>query len=221
MPERAKPGADWPTIKARFLAGETAYSIAKTAPVSRQAIEKRAKSEGWKDQRPQVGESATQMVAQVGVGTWLDRCQDMTPVGPKDTPETRALIAQLLSEGFGFERSAKAAGISRATLDRYREADPAFDTVCRDAQLAWERLRHHRLEAASNRGDARVDQWWLERHPETRTEYAGARAGAAGGPVINIQLNVPRDLSGQMPKAGDRIETIDVTPDGATISMGD
>ena len=42
-----KPGVDWIEIEERIKNGESIYPISKDYDISRQAIEKRAKKNGW------------------------------------------------------------------------------------------------------------------------------------------------------------------------------
>jgi hypothetical protein len=49
------------------------------------------------------------------------------------TPEKRAIVLEALADGLTLREAAKSAGIGRATLWEWRQADPAFERECRDA----------------------------------------------------------------------------------------
>lgn len=173
---------DWTAIRRRYEAGESAYRISVSLgnKPTRQGIEKRAKREGWGKHSDNSDGNA------VVNGNWLQRVGDYSPVGDKDTPETRALILQTVSEGLPLEAAAKYAGISKDTLDRYRAGDAVFAAQIEQAQQEWHRRRLASVERAADTGDAATGRWLLERHPATRDMY---RPSNAGGPSVAIQIN--------------------------------
>ena len=57
-----KPGIDWEEIKQRLANGETATAVARDHDVTRQAITKRAKKEGWLQASGAATNGATKVV---------------------------------------------------------------------------------------------------------------------------------------------------------------
>lgn len=171
----------WNAIKAAWESGTTSYQLAKDYPITRQAIDKRAKAEGWSrdagNQQP---------------GGWLGvACQtniiDEPRVGA--TPEKLAGILESISAGATQEIAARAHGISPDTLRRWIERDKALEHAIDAArgQRAIKRMKS--VEAAHERGDWKAAAYLLERDDMTKTQFGGHQG--AGG--ITIVLNIPRE----------------------------
>jgi hypothetical protein len=209
----SKPGVDWTAIEARVRAGESFRSIADKlteagTPISHVAISKRANKEGWKK-----GNDWSKAVTK-SVATLTGQPQgEVKPNQPvlfnKDTPAARAQILQDLSLGLPYKSAAERAGISEATLGRWREADDDFAGQCNAAVRAFEAKHVANIDSAADRGDWKAAAWRLERHPATRADY-GQDDKRGGGPQFVVVLNIPR--------AGDNPPTIEA--DYAEVSNG-
>src|SRR3546814_1549983 len=79
----------WPAIRRRFEAGEAANAIAKDVPVSKQAILKRAKKEGWTETGKWLPATRATTTAEK-IANPTDRSSKMIASFGKRTPETAA-----------------------------------------------------------------------------------------------------------------------------------
>ena len=208
MPQPNKPGLPWPTIQARYAAGESASALAKELGCSRQAIAKRAKKEGWWDfdriaspapetksdpvtpepVTPQTTEPVTQtpppIIVHKGKGkSPLDR------YGLRTT-ENAELAVSLATEGKTYVMIAARLGMTPSALKQWRDDDSAFNTALQDAMGVYVGERMDDVTKAAQRGDARAAQWTIERHPLTREELGSGRDGSGGMTVVVV--NVPR-----------------------------
>jgi len=118
----------------------------------------------------------------------------------KDTPEVRASILSLISEGVPKTIAAECSGVNIDTLSRWINDDQEFAIEVRAQERRAVADRVQRIGAAGKRGDWKADSWYLER---TQREIFGSDAGKSGG--LAVQINIMRD--------GDP-EVIDVTPSG-------
>ena len=149
----SKPGIDWVVIEARVKQGEALAAIARDYNISRQAIQKRSKRDGWlsvneavKDAR-RVARKVTGLPMSVAVqpvqpvaGVQPDGKVQPSVTKPainvgvqkfnKDTPEVRASILSLISEGvpktqreiFGSD-AGKGGGLA-VQINIMRDGDP-------------------------------------------------------------------------------------------------
>ena len=204
MPQPNKPGLPWPTIQARYAAGESASTLARELGCSRQAIAKRAKREGWWDFdriASQVPETKSETVTPEPAPTATDpvtppivihngsRKSSLDRYGNR-TPENKAEILRLAAGGATFNTMAARAGMNPSALKAWRDAEPEFEMAIQDAMSRYIEARMGNINAAADRGDARAAQWAVERHHLTRDELGSGSAGN-GGPTI-IVVNVPR-----------------------------
>ena len=207
---------DWDEIKARVVSGEGFSAIAKDYTISRQAIQKRCRNEGWID-----GKERT-----VAVRRELRKLNKVQPeMQPELQPETvvqpekdaqsvavrqpsapvllkrdkRAAVLELLGQGVPKVHAAAVAGVSEATLHRWVNEDDEFKREGRAAESAAVALRVQRIGKAGEK-DWRADSWYLER---TQRATFGSDAGKAGG--VAVQINIVRD---------NEPEVVSVTPAG-------
>ena len=213
---------DWDEIAARLMRGEPTLRVAQDYQISRQAIAKRAKREGWLDSQAKMqtalknAEHLTGMelaVRSQPVAVQPDHVQPVAGVQPsatksattkrgvqkfdKDTPETRNAILCLLQDGVPKAHAAQASGVSESTLRRWIANDERFSSEVRAAESAAVALRVQRIGKAGEK-DWRADSWYLER---TQRAAFGSDSGKGGG--VAVQINIVR---------GDEPEVIDVTP---------
>jgi transposase len=176
MPNQSKPGVDWLEIKRRYLGGESISNLTKVYPVSRQAVHKRGRKEGWL-----LPDSVRTPLAAVTL-------QDSHAMW-KARPEKLGEYLKCLTEGMNKGLAAKACGLSRPTILRWRDSNRDFDAACEAATAHWARGRIENINKAGDRGDWRADSWLLERHPETRGDFQGPKS--EGGASIHVVLNIP------------------------------
>ena len=204
---------DWDEIAARLMAGEPTARVAQDYEISRQAIAKRAKREGWLDsqvvmqsarknaehltglkvaiRRPRVAVQPSATVSATNAG--------LVQKFNKDTPEVRNAILGLLKDGVPKLHAAQAVGVHENTLNRWLNDDSGFSAEVRAAESAAVALRVQRIGKAGEK-DWRADSWYLER---TQKATFGSDAGKGGG--LAVQINIMRD---------GEPEVVDVTPAG-------
>jgi len=213
---------DWDEIAARLMKGEPTSRVAQDYEISRQAIAKRAKREGWLDSQAKMqtalknAEHLTGMelaVRRQPVAVQPDHVQPVAEVQPsatkgattkrgvqkfnKDTPEVRNAIIGLLRDGVPKTHAAQASGVSLDAFNAWVSRDADFAGLVRAAESAAVSLRVQRIGKAGQK-DWRADSWYLER---TQKATFGSDSGKGGG--VAVQINIVR---------GDEPEVIDVTP---------
>jgi hypothetical protein len=218
---------DWDEIAARVMAGEPTARVAQDYEISRQAIAKRAKREGWLDsqvvmqgarknaehltglkvaiRRPRVAvqpvqPEEVQPVANVQPSATVSATNaGLVQKFNKDTPEVRNAILGLLKDGVPKLHAAQAVGVHENTLNRWLNDDSGFSAEVRAAESAAVALRVQRIGKAGEK-DWRADSWYLER---TQRGTFGSDAGKGGG--LAVQINIMRD---------GEPEVVDITPAG-------
>ena len=156
---------DWPTIRNSYERGVSPCEISKTLTESpsRQAIEKRAKKEGW----------------QVAV---------VLPEQEKAVSDsTRAIVVQKVRNGVPFTQAAREAGITERTLYNWRHDGSGFAEILEAARAAFLSKQIERIDEAGTR-DWKAAAYLLERAPETRSEF-GQKQDSGG---LTIVLNIDR-----------------------------
>ncbi len=169
--------AIWAEVRERYEAGETAGQIAKTPGFpTKQAINRRAKREGW------------------------ERKLELVPMGsggtvaiPTDLDPRRRAALEALSDGGNYRDAARAAHVSDETFRLWRK-DPKYLALVLavESELKLEMLRHVRKGAAR---DPKHAEWMLMHHPSIRGEF-GDRQHTTQIGTIRIGNIVPRSLPG-------------------------
>lgn len=184
---------DWDEIKQRVVHGENFTAVARDYEVSRQAIQKRCKKEGWVADKPittavrrelHKRNQAMQPVAEVQPVQPVKAQPKASVLGRQDK---RAAVLELLAEGVPKAHAAPVAGISEATLHRWMNEDERFKSDVRAAESAAVALRVQRIGRAGEK-DWRADSWYLER---TQRATFGSDAHKGGG--VAVQINIVRD----------------------------
>jgi hypothetical protein len=191
----------WNEIRDRFIKGESATAIAKDYPVSRQAIQKRAKKEGW-EKDGWLERAKETPTAKAVAKPKTNREKVIVSLG-KRTPENAAEICRLIERGVPHTVAAEAVGMHRDTLRAWRNDDPDIDAMVHAARKRSIARKIERIDEAGERGDWKADAWHLERAPETRAEFGGSKTHDVGG--ITVILNVADPKQPEMP-------VIDATP---------
>ena len=187
MPQPTKPGIPWAEIEQRYRSGEKAMCLATEYDVTRQGIEKRAVKEGWRGEQRinQLRQATAQEVAKAKP-TNLDR-QGLR------NPENARLAIELAEMGATYAVIAARCGMTPGALNHWRDAEPDFNLALQNGLAMHAESRLGNVNDAAERGDARAAQWMLERNPLTRTEYGQAQS--AGGPTLNVVINIPDSMS--------------------------
>ena len=184
---------DWDEIKQRIVQGENFTAVARDYEVSRQAIQKRCKKEGWVADKPITMAVRRQLHKRNQAMQPVAEVQPVQPVKaqPKASvlgrQDKRAAVLELLAEGVPKAHAAPVAGISEATLHRWMNEDECFKSDVRAAESAAVALRVQRIGRAGEK-DWRADSWYLER---TQRATFGSDAHKGGG--VAVQINIVRD----------------------------
>ena len=197
---QAKPNVDWTTIQKQYVAGYKAFSLSKMHPVSRQAIDKKIKKEGWlqegKLDYKNVVAAKKIVEVKTATATKTDATKEMivksSPVQmfSKDTPEVREEILRHIAEGVPKGISSETSGISEKTFYEWIRKDESFAISVRAAERKAVADRVQRIGLAGKRGDWKADSWYLER---TQRQIFGNENNKLG--AMNLQINIMRDTS--------------------------
>ena len=191
----------WNDIKDRFIKGESATTIAKDYPVSRQAIQKRAKKEGW--EKDGWLERAQQTPTAKAVAKPKTQSARVIASLGKRTPENAAELCRLIERGVPHTVAAEAVGMHRDTLKAWRDDDPEINAMVVAARYQTIARKIERIDEAGQRGDWKADSWYLERAPETRGEFGSSKTKGFDG--VTVIPNVADPNLPEMP-------VIDATP---------
>ena len=157
----------WERAREMRVNGASLSEIARTIGVTRQAVAKRDKREGWLNQ---TGEPLP-----------------ITGIAPK-----RAVVMNL-RRGCSIKVAAEAAGVHPNTVGNWRRQDPNYDSECRAAISKYGVDRIADLTRASERGDVRATKIALEKHESTRDDYAPEAAPEGLVVVLNIERDGGND----------------------------
>lgn len=177
MPRNYKPGLDWPSIRERYESGETATEIQRTADVTRQGIEQRAKREGWirKVITPAVAHGQLTSIAAVEA------------MGSRTDANAKMILDELMS-GAHPPLAARRVGMAPETLVAWMRDDPIFGQRCIEAQITHTRAIQGEINDAVKR-DWKAGAYLLERHPLTKAEFkTDSDKGKQG---ITVVINLP------------------------------
>lgn len=183
---KAKPGIDWPEIEVRYRAGESAYALGKCYDVSKQAIHKRARKEGW---------SQPAKVTKAATNGWLTMDNWSTDLASRDaySPESAATILENIKQGATFKLAAAAIGIHADTLTDWRKASPNFWRAIEKAQATFA-LRHvGNIAKAGDKGDWRASDRLLQSHPMTKEDFQDKQSGGVSI-TFNINRAAPQEI---------------------------
>ena len=171
---------DWPTIRARWEAGESANQISKTEGYPSQvAISKRAKKEGWE-------------TLEVKSFTEL-------PV-PKEYWDNLEPNKQIVIQAFArgartIEEAAARADVHESTVHRWKKQDATFKRLCLAARL---KTRDRLVDSVITKADQdwRAAAWYLSKaHAD---EF-----GDKGQPIQRNTFNVLGHINLGIPRGDD------------------
>lgn len=170
----------WAEARQRYEAGETAGQIAKTPGFpTKQAINRRAKREGW------------------------ERNLELVPVGdggtvliPTDLDPRKRAALMVLADGGNYRDASRAAHVSEETFRLWRK-DPNYLALVLavESEFKLEMLRHVRKGAAR---DPKHAEWMLTHHPSIRGEF-GDRHQTTNIGRIKIGHLIQRDPAHKIP----------------------
>lgn len=169
---------DWAGCRDQWEAGLSAHKLCKLYPISRQAIDQRAKSEGWvKHDR---------IVNTLPAVTGFYELIASTTA----TPEAIALILKSYEDGNSQNVVAAMAGFSHTTLANWRRDHAEFDKAVRKAQAKHASSLINNIKRASDR-DWRAADRLLQVNELTKAEHQPSGADQ-GKPAINVVININR-----------------------------
>lgn len=105
--------------------------------------------------------------------------------------ERKRAFAELIAQGLNFTEAAEAVHVDRATAFRWRQQDPEFAQVCRDAlKISIERLEHEAERRALN-GSDKLLMFLLERRAPEKYHIA-QKMEHSGGVSLQVVTGVPQ-----------------------------
>tara|TARA_R100001460_G_scaffold10335_4_gene24451 strand:- start:4701 stop:5336 length:636 start_codon:yes stop_codon:yes gene_type:complete len=196
-----KPGIDWQEIEARVRSGEPLLRVSKDYDISRQAIIKRSRKEGWLDSNKKI-----RLAKKVVTGVTKEKSVTLKSVAKpfskyiqkhaKDKPETIDSILGLLRSGNPRKIAVQASGVSMDSFLRWVREDMSFADNVRKAESMAVADRLQNISAAGKRGDWKADTWVLER---THKDIFGEKESKNNN--LAVQININR---------GDKEEIVDI-----------
>ena len=185
-----KVGVDWAAIEAGWRAGETMGSLGRRHGVSRQAISKRARKEGWTPSDDALAIAATttaQRIARPVTGP-----DHRLAASGTRSPAVMQRVLDILATGGTIPLAARRIGMSPDNLRDWLRDDEPFRLAADAAAAEFGSGLVERIADAGKRGDWRADAHLLDRHPATRDEFGPRHAEGVQGPgPILIQINAP------------------------------
>jgi len=162
---------NWPSIRARYIAGEKPYAISKSlnGRPGASAIGKRRDKEGWDNYRKN---------GDIKVPPTASQAKTM---GRQET------VLDALRKGATITLAAAIAGVARDTVHRWRKADSQYDTDCRQAMGEFGQEHLGYIVQASQNGDSSMSKFLVERHPSTKEDY-GQQINTASGLTLNFGI---------------------------------
>jgi transposase-like protein len=204
MPALSKPGIAWQRIAADYAAGASLSALSRRYGVTRQGIAKRAGREGWHRDPEAVAPASSRTAQRIANPVTPADCR-LIADGRRSVPNMQAVLAALRI-GAPVTVAARRVGLSDDALRAWVDDDPDFARLAEAARADGLHTRLERLEQAAERGDARIDQWALERHPLTRDEFAAADRGKASLSItVVFEAGVTALDSAAEIRAGDRL----------------
>ena len=196
-----KPGIDWQEIEARVRSGEPLLRVSMDYDISRQAIIKRSRKEGWLDSNKKI-----RLAKKVVTGVTKEKSVTLKSVAKpfskyiqkhaKDKPETIDSILGLLRSGNPRKIAVQASGVSMDSFLRWVREDMSFADNVRKAESMAVADRLQNISAAGKRGDWKADTWVLER---THKDIFGEKESKNNN--LAVQININR---------GDKEEIVDI-----------
>lgn len=154
----------WDEIAARVRSGESTSVIARDYQITRQAIDKRAKKQGWRDPIQANGHDV--------------------PI----TADTREKILDALRNGVPLKIAATSVGTTYNQLLAWRKADMEFSDEVEQARADHLANLHREIFAASGRGDWKAAQAMLQASPETKADWTSKSGRGEGVIKVNVAI---------------------------------
>lgn len=150
------------TARDMRINGASLSAIAREIGVTRQAVARRERKEGWLNQTGQPG--------------------------PTDGMDPKRAVIANLRRGCTLKVAAGAIGVHPNTVGNWRKSDQKFDAECTAAMNQYAADRITDLTRASERGDVRATRLALEKHEATRSDFGPEKVDNQ----LLIVLNVSR-----------------------------
>jgi hypothetical protein len=202
MARPSKPGVDWLDIHRRFANSETPHAIskalkAKGAPISRHAIEKRAKKNGWQPGVQPETHLAALATQTAEIIEKVKNDPDGASIGERRialfsdrSPQLASEILTLIGCGFTLPDIAKLCNQPESTLRLWVKDDTKFAAEFERVRVRAVAEQINRIHKAGE-SDWKANAWLLERSPLTRDRFTGV-ASRGSGPAVQVVVNVPR-----------------------------
>lgn len=175
-------GYDWPYIRQRYEAGETAYAISKRmgGKPTKQAIQKRASKEGW--EQIEVADSGPERLPIVAKALRIN--------AHKLTDELLQTVLGMIGMGASEQLACQAAGISQRTWTGWKAKDERLQDAVQRARAGKLSEWIGRIDRASET-DWKAAQALLQASPETREHFGKDGQGSKLEVVIHIDRDAP------------------------------
>jgi len=167
---------NWNLIKPRWENGETSTQIARDVDVTRQAIDKKAKKEGWQRQSA----DSPMNWLQLAENTYI--CASKS--SDKRTPGIVGAILDSISRGVPQGIAAKMVGVSPSTLTKWKREDPELVRLMSMAGSQAVDVYVQLIRKAGER-DWKAVRFLLENHPEAAEDY-GQKSKSSGPLIVNF-----------------------------------
>lgn len=172
------------------MAGESENAIASDFQkrgqyITRQAIAKRRKREGWHE------EANPLILPAAGNPPSFDHLAGMKHWGKRSEENATKVVGWLQATG-NLRLAAKSVGVEQAALSQWMSDDPQFAAEVERANIEFCLARIDEIVAAGRRGDWKASEKLLALHPLTREDFAAADSEGKGV-TINLQFNVARE----------------------------
>lgn len=175
---------DWPYIRMRYEAGETAYAISQAMgwKPTKQAIMKRAAKEGWERAEPSDDDELPERLPIVA--------QALSIRSHKLTDELLRVVLGMIGVGATEALACQAAGINQTTWIDWKHQDPKLKDAVHRARAGKLSEWIGRIDQASQK-DWKAAQTLLQAAPETREHFGKDQQGSKLEVVIHIDRDAP------------------------------
>ena len=204
MPYRPKKPIPWAEAEILWRQGMSEAEIGRRFGCSRQAVNARAKNEGWERGDPRDNGELSNLLD--GVDEWPALVAETETVQALADPSNRrdraiaaygarsaqhlTQILRLLERGSPRSVAARAVGLSADTLRSWLDDDESAQQLVDAAEARATVRRVDQIDGAAARGDWRGAAWLLERSPASRDDFGGHVTQVT--PQLAVQINVTR-----------------------------
>ena len=137
--------------------------------------------------------------------------------GDDERGKAKALLLMDLQEGYSLAHASRKAGVSRMTVWNWRQADPDFDELYRQARAGGADWYEDKLRGQANKGNtvAIIAGLKMHRRIVTRMEHSGPE----GGPIKSIEIPPDPDRAKEVLEALKESHFLDSEDTNAGVSV--